>query len=550
MIEPVTRSHVGLALGLLIAWPAPVALAQARAVPEGRSAEGALFAPIPMPTPLPGVSGGYLFSEAFRWQGNHAAALPAAAGGGTTVWWSNDAWDARQDTHFNTVGTGGHHVDIHKAASPDPHDATESNGVYVLGGDGSPGIGTMRLAMEAIVSARLRNPMLISEANPGVVTFYAPRFVSAGHWWEVGILPVSAGVHGAEYSPVPTPLLDPTAGPRNGDEMPGPGHRPAADGLNFVTGGFDDCPSQGEWYFFHSNKKSVGGVSSDAYNPAPSLNDVGFSSPDEEHDLFQWRLVFKPSGVDLLADFEKDGVLDFKQHFTVAIPWSEVHVHLMGIAYQANHHPASFGCGLEAFGTTEEEAKIREIHWRNVSVSPVKYARTSVAPRDVVVGNAYQQGGWQLHDLRDTQRFGPPVNGVPKPNLRGYDDPYAGLTYLFTSFDSGFGFAGGLPQLPEFVVETSLTAEQAGAAAAQLVYDVRTPPGSTGTAGLFVNGQLVGALRSDEPGAAEGSIGPSWKHRSTPIPAGMLHPGVNTVRIVPRGRVQMDRLQLEFFHAQ
>ncbi len=497
---------------------------------------------------LGGTSTATIFHEHFAWSGNHGDVLPTNRGGGSTVWWNNDAWDARQDTEFNAVGNGGNHIDIHKAANANPSDATEDNRTLILGGDGSPGVGTMHMNFQTIISARLRNPMVISAHQPGVVTFYAQRFVSDGHWWEVGIQPVSVGVHGAEFGPIPTPLADGTPGPRDGDNAAGPGHRPAADGLNFVIGGFDDCPTQGQWYFFHSIKKSIGGQISDAYNPVASLNLLGVSKPSEEDTLYQWRLIFKPDGVDLYADLEQDGLLKFKQHFATAIPWSEVYVSLMGVSYQSNHHPADIGCGLEAFGATPELAKIRELHWKDISVGPMKYARTSVAPRDLGVGNIYQQTGWQSQDLRDTQRFGPPVNGIPRPNPGGYDDPYSGLSFLYTSYDSGFGFAGAPDPVSSFNLAVTVAADQAQAAAAQFLYDIRYSVGGTGTATLFLNDQAVGVLPSDEPGAASGTIGPSWIHRSIGVPMNLLKPGVNKVRVALQGEVQMDRLQLEFFH--
>ena len=115
-------------------------------------------------------------------------------------------WDARGDTSFPAITppATGYHVDVHKALTADPADGREDNTVYVVGGDGSPGVAAMRMDFQGIASARLRNPMLISAAQPGVVSFWTTRFLTTAHWWEIAITP-TATVAGAEQTAVPTP---------------------------------------------------------------------------------------------------------------------------------------------------------------------------------------------------------------------------------------------------------------------------------------------------------------------------------------------------------
>ena len=94
---------------------------------------------------------------------------------------------------------------------------------------------------------------------------------------------------------------------------------------------------------------------------------------------------------------------------------------LLGIAYQADHHPQNCYQG-----------PTRELVWRHVSVAPVKYASTSSAPRNGVTSNVQRQLGWLGYDLRDIQRFGPAVNGVAQANEVKYQ-PWGHMA--FTSRD-------------------------------------------------------------------------------------------------------------------
>lgn len=480
----------------------------------------------------------FTFREMFPWKGNHASTINhtnssgAVDHVGTTVWWNEDAWDIVGDsgylaTAYDDFGPEigkqtGFHFDVHKAASTDPTNNAEDNSVMIVGGDGSPGEAVMRLDEQGVLSARLRNPMLISAARPGVVEFYAPRFVTTGHWWEVAITPVDR-VTGGMNTSVPAQI----------------GRRPFEDGLNVVVIGQNDVPCLTSWRIRYDVSRTVGGVETLMEEERPQVEDYTATDPAEKDVLYHWKVEFRPTGVDLYADFANTGAWVLQRHVDIAIPWPEVHAHLLGVAYQADHHPQDPAC---------YQGKVRELNWRNVSVSPVKYARTSIAPRNGVTLNVQRQGGWMGYDLRDIQRFGPDVNGVPQANLLAYD------TYGAMAFGSvDLRWAGAPAPVTSKELAVDLDAAQASAASAMLVYDIK----GRGTVKLSVNGNLVGAI-PDMRGvrfyaglAADGdNLLGEYTHRAAAIPAGWLKAGANKIRLDFSGEVAMDRVHLEFGHGE
>ncbi|MCH8062443.1 MAG: hypothetical protein IH861_08065, partial [Chloroflexi bacterium] len=170
---------------------------------------------------IPDANG--VFNEDFVWEGNHGATI-IKDGGATkfsTVWWNEDAWDNRSDTGWNGASAegGNEHIDIHR--SVDDLGSGEKNNLNVVGGDGSPGVGIMHLDFEGSTTARLRNPMIISQERPGIVEFRTSNFVTTGHWWEIAIAPANEIVTGGEFTAIPAQT--------GGDDFSGkggPGHRP------------------------------------------------------------------------------------------------------------------------------------------------------------------------------------------------------------------------------------------------------------------------------------------------------------------------------------
>ena len=492
--------------------------------------------PVPVPGPAPDLS--HTFTDLFKWQGNHASTINKTNTSGsidhvgTTVWWNEDAWDIVGDSGFLATAYSdfgpaigketGFHFDVHKAASSDPTNSEEDNTSLIIGGDGSPGEAVMRLDEQGVLGARLRNPLLISAARAATVDFYAPRFVTSGHWWEVAITPAGGVVGGTDTS-VPAQI----------------GRRPFEDGLNLVVIGHDDVPCLVGWHIRYDVSKTLNGVETLLEETHNTIAQFTATDPAEISTLYHWHVEFRPGGVDLYADFAKNGTLQLQRHVDVAIPWPEVHLHLLGVAYQADHHPQNPAC---------YQGKVRELNWRNVSASPVKYARTSIAPRNGVTTNVQRQTGWMGYDLRDIQRYGPAVNGVPQANLLSY------YSYRAMAFGSvNLTWAGAPAPVTQKTLAVELTADQAGAALTQLVYDIK----GRGFAKLSVNGSLVGPIpdmASVRYFAAQARAGDNnlaeYTHRGVAIPAGLLKAGSNTIRLDLQGEVVLDRLHLEFSHSK
>jgi hypothetical protein len=501
-----------------------------------------------MPPPLP-VQGSFWFEEPFAWSGDHAVTMATS---GTTTRWNIDMWDVRGDTSYNAASylmtqvqqEKGFHADVHKAASADMTSGAVNDAVHVAGGDGSRGLGTMHLDFEGIVSARLRNPLLIaSEERPGIVRFRQTRFVTTGHWWEVAITPASR-VTAGEWTSVPA-LNAGLAGPFgtglaiNTTLGVGNGHTPPEDSVNFIFQGYPDIPAMYGWHVRPEVKATIAGTQTNVWVPVAGFSELPPTDPAEIDHLYSYRLEYRPSGIDFYADWDAPGVLTLRGHYPISIPWPEVYVHLLGVAYQADQHPQA-PC---------YQGQTRELRWADFLAAPVKYYRTSLSPgnHQHVIGDTDTIYAWVSYDLRDIQNWGGPTfDGLLRPNGAPYDR-YGSMAY--TSFKV---WAGKDPPQPRKSVELwfNVTAEQASAAAARFLYDIRY----TGTATLSINGTVVGLLpaATTVPAALVESpdLSSVWVERDLPFNPALLRAGGNTLRLVFSGQVNLDRLQFEFSHKQ
>ncbi len=458
------------------------------------------------------------FHEDFAWQGNHAATIKG--GTATTVWWNEDNWDVRADTAYNSaVAHGGNeHTDIHRSV-PDLNSGVQDN-AYFVGGDGSPGVGIMHLEFEAISSARLRNPMLISADQPGVVEFRTTNFVTTGHWWELAITPAGPNdiIAGGEATAVPSP----GTGPEGFAGNPGPGSRPAEDSINFITIGDGDVPCITGWEFLNGIEKSVGGVDQEIVGPAIPTD------PSEKDELYAWRFEYYPDRIVAFVDLDEDGTKEHHATFNVTVPWDQVYVQLIGVAYQADHHPQG-ACF---------QGEVREIPWKDVTVQPVKYARTASYPKNEATRQVPKETGWTGYDIRDTQRFGPTTDVPQQPNAGPYKQ------HRSFAFCNGGWFACNRTLASKELTLDLPAVDAADIGRAQLVYDVRGGGSSNGWGDLRVNGVDLGRMPGKEttPGLSQPT---EWAQRSIDVPPSLLQPGQNTIRVTLQGDVAFDRLHFE-----
>jgi hypothetical protein len=473
------------------------------------------------------------FVEPFLWQGDLGAQL--GGGVGNTVWLNAHHWDVRSDTANNSLSSGngtsngGEHVDIHAAAFPNnPRDATPQNDVLDLDGDGRPGVAAFHMDFEGITSARLRNPVRISAAQPGVWTFFANNALTTAHWWEIAITPFQPGrsIIGGENTAVPHPNPGPGESPFGSG---GPGHTPPEDSINFVTMGLSDfldvnIEGPGGWGIGTACTRAINGVVTQHRGPDIF---VGVDPRIDDHENYLWRLELWPDRVELFVDLDEDGTPEHLGTMTVNIPWPEVYVALLGVAYQADHHPQ----GAAFMG------QLRELHFRDMIIGPVKYVRTAAYPKEVGTDRLPLRTGWTGFDSRDNQRFGV-VNGIPQPNpgpmQKDGSVAWASVPRFGVSSSQVFPVRTLTFDLPP--------ADAVNIVHARMIYDIRY----NGAATLSVNGTTVpGALltQSSVPGHNEPT---HWVQRSKDVDPSLFRPGLNTIVVSTTGECQFARVQFEF----
>jgi hypothetical protein len=458
----------------------------------------------------------------FAWHGPHAASINGGAG--RTVWWNTDLWDAGHDIAYDTQDSYAH-VDVHKASSADASNGVPDNADPTTGGaPGAPGMAVMHVHETAIATSRLRTPIRISAAQPGIVRVRASRFVTTGHWWEIALTPE---IVGGEHTAVPG-LGNLMAAPLAGvaPDHSGPGHANPVDGVNVVTSGWPDDCSGGTYFAVRSTN---GGVTTDSVNQVTSLSRLRKVFASERDRLYAWEFRFWPDRVEVAVDLDENGSYETTERFSANIPWPAVYVHLLGVSYHAQAHPQG-ACN---------QGQDREFMWRAFQAGPVAGGASSTFPRASGTENTPRQTGWMLTDARDVQRFGT-VNGLAQPNPAKYTNwgpvLLCSLTTPLASIYAPYKAASD-----DFQLQLT-AADLAGARTARLVYDTFRSP-QEGTATLTVNGQEVGQLpRASSVGSVETN---AWARRSIGLPVSALRPGANVVQLRLSGDVRVDRLQLE-----
>ncbi|MCH8061904.1 MAG: ThuA domain-containing protein, partial [Chloroflexi bacterium] len=208
------------------------------------------------------------------------------------------------------------------------------------------------------------------------------------------------------------------------------------------------------------------------------------------------------------------------------------YVSLIGVAYQADHHPQE-PCFL---------GQMRELPWKDVKIGPLKYDRTVAWPKNQGTERVQQETGWMMYDLRDTQRHSMVLDAGDPPQAN--QDKYDRWSDMAFCSGSWFNCQGSISSK---TLEFDLPLQDAtDINTARLIYDIR----QVGSASLLVNGTAVGSM----PGAATVSGRQSdesqWVPRSIDISPALLHAGSNTITINMSGNVAFDRLQFEFGYGE
>jgi hypothetical protein len=76
-------------------------------------------------------------------------------------------------------------------------------------------------------------------------------------------------------------------------------------------------------------QKSINGIKTESMRqPYPYASYE--TDPSEKDMLFKYQTKFFPDRVEIWADYDQDGTPELLEVHNVTVPWSEVHVHLVG----------------------------------------------------------------------------------------------------------------------------------------------------------------------------------------------------------------------------
>ncbi|MGB2790027.1 MAG: hypothetical protein WBC13_11995, partial [Dokdonella sp.] len=183
---------------------------------------------------------------------------------------------------------------------------------------------------------------------------------------------------------------------------------------------------------------------------------------------------------------------------------------------------------------------MRELRWRDLRAWPVKYAATDVFPKNAGAQQVPTETGWRAYDLRDIQRFGPPINGVPQPNQTEYSVAHPGAWcndpgYPCFDNDASVNLALSIPPLAGHDVTH-----------ARFVHDGRAAAGSNARATLRIGGALVGQL--DTPASVPGAETQAWVRSALSIPVAAIAAN-NAIQLQLDPGFYIDRMEVELAYS-
>ncbi len=487
----------------------------------------------------------YHVHDEFAFKGPHAAIGGVGAGTFTTVWADEDVWDARVAHSFVTMGYGGHHIDIHKTCdAQNLLDGRICNNTFAIGGDDTPGILTMHMHGQGVVSSRLRNPLLLKEPNnPAHIRFYAPRNVTTGAWWEIAVTP---NIAGAEHTAIPsttTPIPSPIRTANYA--TPGPGILTPQDSFNIIyAGAADVCDGAFDnrgriaMSLSHNRLRTHWPSIADNVSELPKTFEDDGEDMHNEDVLMRVEIFIHAQHIIVAFDYDDDGLDDYQIAQPVVLPWGQAYVHLLGVTYQPWQHPQD-NCNR---GT---EHKIK---WRDFYAYPVKYAKTQVVYHETLINDGQnniarsaQIDGWRYFDMRDTMRGGVKTVGATtytQPNIATWR-PYAYRAYCDTSLMWPCN-------RPKSATLNFNIADIAKIADAKIIYDIR--------AAFTQNEDATFAINSMQNSVVNYSnfrlVGP-WRdeyiRRSADAMKSAFKNGANTLGLTVRGKTELDRVEIELY---
>ncbi len=175
-------------------------------------------------------------------------------------------------------------------------------------------------------------------------------------------------------------------------------------------------------------------------------------------------------------------------------------------------------------------------------MAPVRYAATDIYPRNQGTETVGLDEGWLAYELRDIQRFGPPVNGAPQPNTEAFGTAHPGRYCN----DAGFPcFSNDTAASLTLKVPTPAPGLQLSRA--RVLADLKRGFSSTESP-ISVVLQGEGMIGSFEPAIDSPAVEPSsWVRRGIEAPVSGLPAGSDRSLNFSLGEGSyLDRIEVEF----